>query len=448
VRVALTPCGLEISTEFLEALLPCPREKIVTGGWRAGKSTEGAAEIWADWHFHEVQYPAVYWIVGQTYQAAHTEYGYLFEWAGKLGWVERADMADDGPRRMVLKNNTVIETRSSQHPERLASDAVDGALVVEAGQQSGEVRTMLRGRVLDKRGWRIYTGTLEDAENHQRWAWYEQLADEWRRAPTQDHAAYSLPTWANRTVFPGGREDPEILLSERELSAYQFARRIAGEPTGVEHAIYGQLERERHMPVGGPSLNTVWVEHVIGADPGGVHNCAVCVVGRDAAGYYWLRDGWAQPTDDLRLLSDVVGEFKRKYNCWRGRTDPTQPLVASALGFDYAHRGMMRTELGGNVTAREQRIATVSTLLNSNPPGLRFDINNEFAREAFEEARLYHRRVTPSGKFEIVREGEDRVAALEYAMEEFVVNSVDYGNLNLKGKALRQRRRPVGAYRP
>ena len=443
VRKALMVARIDPSPEFLNALLPQPREKIVTGGWRAGKSTEGAAEVWCSDRFWNPEYPAVFWIVGPTYSGVDAEYGYLWEWASRLNLIESVTFGKDEAREMRLKCNTTIETRSSQHPERLASAAIDGALVVEAGQQPEETRIMLRGRTLDKRGWRRYTGTLEDAENHARWAWYEKLAAEWQFDRNADHASYALPTWGNRTIFAGGRDDPEIQAAERELSAYQFARRIAGEPVGVEHAIYPQLDRAKHMPLGGPRVDTVWDDHVIGVDAGGVHNSVVSVVGKTSHGEYWLREVWAKPTDDHAEIAEVVAHFKEKYGCWRGRTDPRETYLASFLGFDYAHRGMMKSELGVSETARESRIRVVSTHLTAG--SLKLDMNGPGVEDTFEEMRVYHRRVTPSGKLEVVREGEDRVAALEYAMEEFEINTVQWRR---PGHQTAKRKRPAAIPRP
>ena len=287
----LEAVGVILTPSFSEALFAESREKIVTGGWQSGKSTEAAAEIWRRLPFHEPhrKEPYIYWIVGPTYQGAHREFDYLFDWAASLDMVVgRPLLAEDGMRRLVLLGGTVIETRSSQHPERLASDAIDGAVVVEAGQQPESTRMALQGRIMARRGWLTYTGTLEDDEAHERWAWYGELAELWH-SPGQEGTCFALPSWANPVAYPDGESDPEIGRLRRVLDPHTFSRRIAAIPTGVENPMYPALRyKSLLVPM---RTDYEWRRAGGGSDYGTTpgHESALVVVAQNSLGAFWVR---------------------------------------------------------------------------------------------------------------------------------------------------------------
>lgn len=88
--------------------------------------------------------------------------------------------------KLVLATGCVIETRSAEHTERLASVAPDFILVTEAGQCSPSIRESLLGRALEKDATIVYSGTIEDQDNHSRYSWYETLAVQWAAEAQRD----------------------------------------------------------------------------------------------------------------------------------------------------------------------------------------------------------------------------------------------------------------------
>ncbi|MDP3703290.1 MAG: hypothetical protein Q8R78_02760, partial [Candidatus Omnitrophota bacterium] len=230
-HVLLEDVGLDLSPEFVHALDCDSDEQIWTGGVRAGKSTGAASKVYT---FPKVwRGNALVWIVGPTYQATEKEMTYLASWFRKAGRLRDFGSATDSSWRIVLRNGTVIETRSAQHPERLASDAPDLIIVAEAGQCAPKIRDALLGRALEKNAPILYTGTLETDDNKPRYAWYETLASEWSQHPSPEHQAVSLPSWSNRTVFPDGEHDFKIERLRADLDKYTFARMVEGRPVGA-----------------------------------------------------------------------------------------------------------------------------------------------------------------------------------------------------------------------
>jgi len=55
-----------------------------------------------------------------------------------------------------------------------------------------------------------------------------------------------MPTWTNRTVFPGGRTDPEILRLENQFSKEWFMERFGGIPTPPKGLVFNEFRTNIH----------------------------------------------------------------------------------------------------------------------------------------------------------------------------------------------------------
>lgn len=430
--------GILLSPEFREALDGAAREKVVTGGWRAGKSMEAAAEIWGDPPFWSPAAPALYWIVGPTYQAAHKEFDYLVQWAQALGLVQSVAAPEDGIRSLRLITNTVVETRSGQHPERIASDACQGIVVVEAGQQPESIRYACLGRVLETGGWITYTGTIEDDEGHPRWAWYAKAAEEWAAAPSSEHASYRLPSWANVSVFPAGRTDPKIVAVEAEFDSYTFARRIAAVATGVAHPVYPQLLYGRNRLV--TRAETSWYDGAGGQDYGTTigHESSLCAVtvdkvtldqvaNIDMMNVIWVRESWAELGGDVHVMNAKRGEMRVKYRATRWGVDPNERATASAWD---------ATAVAAGAGTRGARQGRVRSLLNEGR--LLFDLAGPGVPELYAEMKRVHYKVADDGQLVYVRIADNRTAALENAIEVLEKKHIDFDALRGLNKPPRE----------
>lgn len=215
------------------------RRVLITGGWRAGKTTRSAFKA-----FREALNPTckLIWLVGPDYVQAQEEFRMLLEWSLQLGLIRSKDefsMPAEGSRVLHLRTGCTIMTKSAKHPERLGSVAPDGIVLCEPGQMTGEVYIMALGRLAQKRGWLTMAGTLEDDLSKPRWAWYEDLAVEWmKHGHTSQERAFSLPTWSNVTMYPLGEADPELQNIKARVSEFTWARKYGGRPMGVENPVF------------------------------------------------------------------------------------------------------------------------------------------------------------------------------------------------------------------
>lgn len=419
VKPLLAAVGTQLTPEFEEALFDQPREKIIFGGWRAGKSRLLATEALVDWFLcqamalarKETPKPKLYWIVGPDYPQANQEFLYLFEWFSmQQGWITSVSNPIEGSKSLTLLDGSKFETKTAQAEERLGSVAPDMILACEAGQLSEQARLWLRGRSMEKRSRIIYGGTLEDEEAHKQWAWYLELGTAWMEERNEDHAAYSLPSWANTAIYPRGREDEEILKMETDLkeqtgSDYAFLRRIAGVPAGSPYQVYPQLSTAnllRPLPEG-----TKFVRHVGGIDFGTVHPSALTVIGITAENVAWVREcAFNKEDTDSTWIREEHARLSRTYNCWLWGTDPNEKFMA---------RSFKAEAISGSAGSREARVALTSARLNRGL--LMFDENGPGVRDAHDEMSKVHRKKLRSGELVYDRTDDDRTASIEGGLE-------------------------------
>ena len=434
--------GIIITPELEEMLFYDCREKTVIGGWRAGKSNYLAFDFLC--HIFQEQalnIPAenmgqtrrsLFWLVGPDYVQDNEEYRYLAEWGNALQITDFVSTASEGPREIRFKHNVALQTKSAAHYERLGSVAPVRIGVWEAGQIPDSVRIMLLGRAAEKRADIIYAGTLEDDEGHQQWAWYQELAKAWADDRNSEHASFSLPSWANLKVFPGGENDPEILRLKDNFDSHTFDRRIAAIPTGVQFAVYPQLTNKDGLLTEWPN-NRRAIGGAGGIDFGTVHPTAAAIIqvypdDRDTdAGFVGplgiavVRECWFNEDDpgDTARLQAARKELANRYKVWNWATDPNERYMA---------RSSFATAVSGSEGAREHRIGLVTARLNLNK--LFFDLNGPGIVHKitcikpdctgcglFAEMSRVHRRKQSDGMLKLLRIDDDRTAALEDAIE-------------------------------
>jgi hypothetical protein len=446
-RILLKHLGLTVSPEFGAALFAAPREKLVTGGWQAGKSIEGGCEILLDftlWATQPREYR--YWVIVPSYETPHKEADYLDEWAGQLGIRTGARFPQGGSVgvSMALPNGAriIVETKTAQNLAGIAGEPCDGVLVVEAGQIAEGVQEAAQGRVMTRRGWIVYTGTLEDDENTPRWAWYSERADEWQGNGTgTDERAFALPSWANLAIFPGGEQDPEIGRLRGRLDEYTFNRRIAARPSGVQNPIYPQLSKPllKPMPAG-----LVWVDAAGGIDFGTQHPSSLTAVTLADNNDAWVREnvylkGTGQggtEAADSGLIEQHRDRMRDWYQVYRWGTDPNERHTANLIG---------ATAVSGSQGARGGRIGLTTARLNETRGRLFYDANGPGVPELYREQKRVHYVKNGQGQLVVWRVADDRTASLEDAIE---VLDGDlpwphaWGSMN-DPDGLAQRRQPV-----
>ena len=409
------------------------RELLVTGGWRSGKTTTGAFKA-----FKEALNPKtkLIWLLGPDYPQSHEEMRFILEWGTRLDVITSVSLPAEGSRFVVLRTGCRIETKSARHPERLGSVALDGVVMCEPGQMSGEAYDMVIGRIAEKRGWIVLVGTLEDELNKPRWRWFEDLATSWERhSEGAEERAFRMPSWENLHIYPGGINDPEIQRQRSKLGDYTFRRRIAGEPVGVENPVFPLLwepEAEREFFHALPQ-DTEWAFNgAMGVDFGASgpgHPSAVVAIRQTTKGDFWVRELWMQPTGNPNEIAAVVESMKLRHRIYFGRTDPNEAVLASILGFNKARGGATGGQPSG------ARFGIANGLLEDRR--LFFDRNGPNVREVWASMKRMQYRQDKRGRLIYAYDpGDDAGQATMYALEELCgeptwVPPVQFGSVRM-----------------
>lgn len=231
------------------------RHRLASCGRRFGKSTAGGKELVAE-AVRASRYLAEletfnqqlrYWIVGPNYSDAEKEWRVYHDTCRKLRLpMDRPGTYNDphgGNMQMSLYGGKfVVECRSGAHPESLVGEGLHGVLMVEAAKLKQDVwHKYVRPALAENRGWSLHTSTPE-GKNH----FYEQ----WQLGQDPDNkewASWRMPSWVNELVFPDGRDDPEVLALENDMSPERFNQEIAALFTEFVGRVFKGFDEEVHV---------------------------------------------------------------------------------------------------------------------------------------------------------------------------------------------------------
>lgn len=140
--------------------------------------------------------------------------------------VRNADGSDS------LVHYATVRTYTATEAESIRSFNAEAIILCEAGGVARESFLNVYGRVASTGGFVIGSGTLEASQK-----WYHDLVKEGQgEHPPTGIKSFILPSWENRAVFPGGRQDPKIIRLENVLGPTLFDVRIGAQPirmTGI-----------------------------------------------------------------------------------------------------------------------------------------------------------------------------------------------------------------------
>ncbi len=215
---------------------------LVAGGERAGKSYVSGLHLAT-----RVPYGNLFWIVADTYELARPEFEYASEFlqrVGAIGSKRDISLPKVGQATLQTKTGQVIQTKSADDVQKLAAVAPDGIVMAEAAQCDYEAYLRCVGRLAEKRGWLLLSGTFEGSLS-----WYADKFTDWRGSNFEGGVSLSLPSWGNHHVYPEGREDPEILRLEALYSRVEglFDERCGAVPVPPVGLVFREYREVIHV---------------------------------------------------------------------------------------------------------------------------------------------------------------------------------------------------------
>lgn len=277
-----------------------------------------------------------FWIVGPDYYLPRAEFEYVQRFLTELGALRGKSSVQapkEGSWRLETKSHQVVITRTSADVRKLASRAVDGILMVEAGQQSYLTFLKCIGRISQPRGFLLASGTFEDSGD-----WYSTTFREWMEDPdSADGQAFSLPAWDNPYVFPLGREDPEIKNLEKmyaPIPGYFMEKvgAVPAPPLGVIFRAFSYLHHVSEAAVYDPRLPVY-----LGIDPAAGGPSAYAIV---ACQFVPLE---GNPQDDSVDRIDLCKVIDGIYLIG-GQFETVAPLVSKKIWFPNVKGGAIDCE--------------------------------------------------------------------------------------------------------
>ena len=216
------------------------RFTLVAGGEQAGKSMVASKYLLSRIYAVDER-PGLYWLVAADYERTKAEFEYLVQDLSNMNVLKSSTKRVD-PGWIELNDGTRIETKSAKDPRTLAMRAPNGIIGCEASQLDLDTFHRLRGRCAPKRGWLFLSGTFEGSLG-----WYPQMFEAWKYSSNKDEQSFSLPSYSNQYLYPGGRQDPEILALEKASSDDFFMERIEGIPSPPKGLVFTEMRSDIHI---------------------------------------------------------------------------------------------------------------------------------------------------------------------------------------------------------
>lgn len=230
------------------------RFRTTDAGRRTGKSNLGGHEL----AYEAMRMPgrlrvedltrygrrAEFWIVGPEYSDAEKEFRVLYDSLKKMNAVfdqpgTYYSPAGGGLSISLFDGAFQVHTKSAKLPTTLVGEALEGVIFAEAAKVKPVVwPKFIRPMLADYRGWAQFTSTPEGKN------WFYDM---WKMGQDPNQPEYwsiKAPSWSNNILFPGGREDPEILSLEAGMSEEKFKQEIGAEFTEFVGRVYKDFDEE------------------------------------------------------------------------------------------------------------------------------------------------------------------------------------------------------------
>jgi hypothetical protein len=206
------------------------------------------------------------WIVGPTYDLAEKEFRVLWDLFiiqlkfGTNKKVKKAYNKRSGDMFIEFPWGTRVECRSADHPENLVGEKLDFAIMSEAAKHKKDTwERFIRPALADKRGNATFPTTPEGFN------WLHGIWQLGRDPNEPEYDSWQFPSWDNPYVYPGGRQDPEILGIERTTAEEWFLQEYGADFSAFVGKIYGEWQEKVHVT--DVKFNPAWPSYV-GYDPG------------------------------------------------------------------------------------------------------------------------------------------------------------------------------------
>lgn len=262
------------------------------------------------------------WVVAPTYDLASRTYDVAVRALRAMGEVERLSLSR---RYAETRSGGRLVAKSADREDSLLGAGLAFVVVDEWPTLPARVwYQALAPSLADQRGHALLIGTPRGP------GWARELFE----STDRDLVSVSAPSWENDHVFPGGRDDAEIL---RWRASYERAGMVALWRQEIEASwdalsgrVYQAWDQATHVRPAHEVARGV-TSVVIGVDWGFRNPCVALAVGRTA-------DDEIRVLDEWRVTGATPGEqvagivaLARRHRATRAVCDPSEPGQIEAL---------------------------------------------------------------------------------------------------------------------
>lgn len=235
---------------------------IAAGGEGSAKSHDAALFLVARYMYDMLtleRKPRLYWIIGADFEDAFKEFAYVDEFLGSEG-LNKLKTKSDSKGRIITEGRTVprngrdqcmlttndgvmFVTISAKDETKIAREEPDGIIGAEASRWTAEAFRRAIGRVARlENSWLFASGSFESDEGGFHARFKAGQSDNVQRLRSK-----SIPSWANRHVYPAGESDHRIVELKADYSIDRFRERIMGEPAPPRGQVINSLDPKKHI---------------------------------------------------------------------------------------------------------------------------------------------------------------------------------------------------------
>jgi hypothetical protein len=253
--------------------------------------------------------PSMGWIVGPNYADAEKEFRIVYDDMRAVG-VDRDAIkfvknSDSGSLHIVTSWGAEVVGKSAQHPDKLVGEGLDWVLMVEAGRHKRVTwGQYIRPTLSDKRGEALFSGVPEGKSET---SLLYHLYNRGQSERFGNWMSYKRASWTNDIVFPGGRQDPEILEAEADLTKDEFDRQYGAEFTDKTGLVMKEFDEDVHL--GDFDYNPAWPLYMA-VDYGFTNPFVILFIQVGPFGdIRVLREFRRQLLDTEEVCSDLMAEY-------------------------------------------------------------------------------------------------------------------------------------------
>ncbi len=291
------------------------RVKLIAGGEGAGKSYVTAAiglGLYPAWRLA--------YIVGPKYQSCRPEFDYIADWLVTMKECDTGHISAPVSGAAMLKTpyGCTLQTITAEDgPNAITGTgkSPDLIMLVEAGKVPYEIFLACRNRVGRTKGMLVVSGTFEGSEG-----WYPEYFQRWQADNPEGAISFSLPTWTNTAIYPGGENDPEILALKATNPPDYFQERFGAIPCKPTTLVFPDFEYSKHVApcpywLADPVALKTPVE--LAVDIGSYHAYAILAIQRIDDRVYVIDELYERGKTTEQML--LLARERPWWHLWKGR---------------------------------------------------------------------------------------------------------------------------------